>query len=106
LVQSTNGHHLVMNIYDAFNGEMVDCDLIDERDSINEFINEFIDQVSVVQLVRAFDRRHTLLVDGSKLKLANSCVRCLDVAHLEQLGHAATESNRLSIVGRRSRRQG
>ena len=52
LVQSTNGHHLVMSIYDAFNGEMVDCDLIDERESINDFINEFIDQVSVAQWVK------------------------------------------------------
>ena len=28
-----------------FNGELIDCDLIDERKSINDFIEEFIDAV-------------------------------------------------------------
>jgi hypothetical protein len=41
LVQSTNGHHLVTNIYDTISNQLVDCDIVNDMSTIDMFLRDF-----------------------------------------------------------------
>jgi hypothetical protein len=46
LVQSSNGHHLVNNVYDTIDGgRLIDCDIVDEPTSVRKFVDEFVKEV-------------------------------------------------------------
>lgn len=46
LVQSSNGHHLVNNVYDTIDGgRLIDCDIVDEPTAVRQFVDEFVKEV-------------------------------------------------------------